>query len=424
MRFFHLSDLHIGRTLHGYSLKEDQEHILGEVVEYAKKLRPDAIVIAGDIYDRPAPSAEAVTIFDGFLTALAKITPAIPVLMIAGNHDSAGRLDYARRILENQNIYIAGKVPSREDPETCGHIRKVTLGDAFGEVDFYLLPFLKPGYVRGLFTDSQEIKSEEVPQLEGANEAARTDSRTDALLLGGKTEQMAADKDAPRTYSEAVARMIEREHIDWTRRNVLVSHQFYTGAGQEMMTCDSEIFSVGGIDNVDIRGIQNFDYAALGHLHGAQSAGLEYIRYCGTLLKYSVSEAKQEKSLHMVELTEKGGAVKIEKLPLHPLRDVQVLRGTLEDILQSAVSDDYVSITLTDDTEHYRPKEQLERRFSHILEIRVDNERTRRRLHWEEEEEPAGTPLSVFSEFFEEMQGRAMSEEEETMMEHVMDTLL
>lgn len=390
MRFFHLSDLHIGRTLHGYSLKEDQEHILGEVVEYAEKLRPDAIVIAGDIYDRPAPSAEAVTIFDGFLTALAKITPAIPVLMIAGNHDSAGRLDYARRILEHQNIYIAGKVPSREDPETCGHIRKVTLRDAFGEVDFYLLPFLKPGYVRGLFADSQETDSEE----------------------------------APRTYSEAVARMIEREHIDWTRRNLLVSHQFYTGAGQEMMTCDSEIFSVGGIDNVDIRGIQNFDYAALGHLHGAQSAGTEYIRYCGTLLKYSVSEAKQEKSLHMVELAEKGSAVKIEKLPLHPLRDVQVLRGDLEDILQSAVSDDYVSITLTDDTEHYRSKEQLERRFSHILEIRVDNERTRRRLHWEEEEEPAGTPLSVFSEFFEEMQGRAMSEEEETMMEHVMDTLL
>lgn len=390
MRFFHLSDLHIGRTLHGYSLKEDQEHILGEVVEYAEKLRPDAIVIAGDIYDRPAPSAEAVTIFDGFLTALAKITPAIPVLMIAGNHDSAGRLDYARRILENQNIYIAGKVPSREDPETCGHIRKVTLRDAFGEVDFYLLPFLKPGYVRGLFADSQETDSEE----------------------------------APRTYSKAVARMIEREHIDWTRRNVLVSHQFYTGAGQEMATCDSEIFSVGGIDNVDIRGIRNFDYAALGHLHGAQRAGTEYIRYCGTLLKYSVSEAKQEKSLHMVELAEKGSAVKIEKLPLHPLRDVQVLRGDLEDILQSAVSDDYVSITLTDDTEHYRPKEQLERRFSHILEIRVDNERTRRRLHWEEEEEPAGTPLSVFSEFFEEMQGRAMSEEEETMMEHVMDTLL
>lgn len=409
MRFFHLSDLHIGRTLHGYSLKEDQEHILGEVVEYAEKLRPDAIVIAGDIYDRPAPSAEAVTIFDGFLTALAKITPAIPVLMIAGNHDSAGRLDYARRILENQNIYIAGKVPSREDPETCGHIRKVTLGDAFGEVDFYLLPFLKPGYVRGLFTDTRETDSEAAaPQPEGGRETTGT---------GGENV-------VPRTYSEAVARMIEREHIDWTRRNVLVSHQFYTGAGQEMATCDSEIFSVGGIDNVDIRGIQNFDYAALGHLHGAQKAGEEYIRYCGTLLKYSVSEAKQEKSLHMVELAEKGSAVKIEKLPLHPLRDVQVLRGNLEDILQSAASDDYVSITLTDDTEHYRPKEQLERRFSHILEIRVDNERTRRRLHWEEEEEPAGTPLSVFSEFFEEMQGRAMSEEEETMMEHVMDTLL
>ena len=264
MKFFHLSDLHIGKQLHHYNLREDQEHILAEVLSYAASIHPDAIVIAGDIYDKSVPSGEAVSLFDEFLTALAKIEPAIPVLIISGNHDSAQRLDYASRLLGSHQIYIAGQAPEKE----VDRLKKITLTDEFGEVDFWLLPFLKPGYVRKIF--------------------------------GG---------DVPESYTAAVQGILEREKIDFSRRNVLVSHQFYTGKGETPTTCESEVVSVGGIDNVDISVVQEFDYVALGHLHGAQRVGQEKIRYCGTLLKYSVSEASQKKTLHVVELKDRKSVV-------------------------------------------------------------------------------------------------------------------
>lgn len=380
MRFFHLSDLHIGKHLHHYSLKEDQEHILREVTEYAKELRPDAIVIAGDIYDKSVPAAEAVTVFDDFLTALAELRPAIPILLIAGNHDSAERLDYARRILKTRQIYIAGNAPeTAEDFLEC-----ITLTDKEGQVNFYLLPFLKPGYVRNVFSDG-----------------------------------------IPESYQAAVEKLISREKIDWSQRNVLVSHQFYTGNGQEAETCDSEMFSVGGIDRIDSRCIQDFDYVALGHLHGNQKAGAEHIRYCGTLLKYSVSEAAQEKCLQLVTLGKKGEPVQIEKFPLHPLRDVRKIKGKLSEILDSAQpenKEDYVSITLTDETEPYKPKEQLESVYSHILEVRIDNTRTRQKLE-DFQEESLADPLSVFGEFYREMQGRELSENELEIVQSLMDRM-
>lgn len=376
MRFFHLSDLHIGKQLHHYNLKEDQEHILKEVIEYAKKIRPDAIVIAGDIYDKSVPSAEAVAIFDDFLTSLAQIEPVIPILMIAGNHDSAQRLDYASRILGHHNIHIAGNPPE----EKTEYMKKVTLEDTFGEVHFYLLPFLKPGYVKH-----------------------------------------ALDKPAE-SYSEAAAKMIEREHIDYGQRNVLVSHQFYVGNGEIPATCDSENISVGGIDQVDIACVKSFDYVALGHLHGAQRVSFEHIRYSGTLLKYSVSEAGQEKSLHVVTLGEKESEVRIEKLPLHSLRDVRKLKGNLADIIEEAKpenKDDYVSITLTDEVDPYKPKEQLEKVYTHILEIRMDNTRTRQKLEGFQEEIRMADPMALFAEFYKEIQGRELSEDEKDIMAEV-----
>ena len=311
MKFFHLSDLHIGKQLHRYNLKEDQQVILKEVITYAKELRPDAIVIAGDIYDKSVPSAEAVNVFDEFLTDLSEITPEIPILIISGNHDSPDRLKYASEILKRHHIYLAGNVPER--PEE--HIEKVTLHDAYGEVDFYLLPFMKPAYVKNIFVDG-----------------------------------------TPETYSDAVKEIIKREKIDYKdKRNVLVSHQFYVGEKAESPeTCDSEVFSVGGIDNVDIGSVKEFDYVALGHLHGAQCIGKPEIRYCGTLLKYSVSESTQNKSLTVVTLKAKGEKPEIENYPLHPLRDVRKKKGTLDEIIKEAQEtekDDYISITLTDEIE-------------------------------------------------------------------------
>ena len=381
MKFFHLSDLHIGKQLHHYNLREDQEHILAEVLSYAASIHPDAIVIAGDIYDKSVPSGEAVSLFDEFLTALAKIEPAIPVLIISGNHDSAQRLDYASRLLGSHQIYIAGQTPEEE----ADGLKKITLTDAFGEVDFWLLPFLKPGYVRKIF--------------------------------GGEV---------PESYTAAVQGILEREKIDFSRRNILVSHQFYTGKGESPVTCDSEVLSVGGIDNVDISAVQEFDYVALGHLHGAQRVGQEKIRYCGTLLKYSVSEANQKKTLHVVELKEKGSEPEIQKLPLHPLRDVRKLRGTLEEILEAedgTGSEDYVSVTLTDEVDPYKPKEQLERKFHHILEVRMDNERTRQKLEFSEEQIRIGTPFETFCDFYKEMQGQEMSEQEQKILREILSEM-
>ena len=381
MKFFHLSDLHIGKQLHCYNLKEDQQVILKEVITYAKELRPDAIVIAGDIYDKSVPSAEAVNVFDEFLTDLSEITPEIPILIISGNHDSPDRLKYASEILKRHHIYLAGNVPER--PEE--HIEKVTLHDAYGEVDFYLLPFMKPAYVKNIFVDG-----------------------------------------TPETYSDAVKEIIKREKIDYKdKRNVLVSHQFYVGEKAESPeTCDSEVFSVGGIDNVDIGSVKEFDYVALGHLHGAQCIGKPEIRYCGTLLKYSVSESTQNKSLTVVTLKAKGEKPEIENYPLHPLRDVRKKKGTLDEIIKEAQEtekDDYISITLTDEIDPYKPKEQLERIFSHILEIRVDNQRTRTKLKEMDEELVMKDPFTSFAEFYKEMQGREMNGEEETIMKEIFD---
>lgn len=376
MKFFHLSDLHIGKHLHHYNMKEDQEQILGEVVEYAKKIRPDAIVIAGDVYDKSVPSAEAVTIFDWFLTELSKLQ--VPVLLIAGNHDSPERLDYASQILGQQNIYIAGRPPELKEE----HLKKVTLQDEFGEVDFYLLPFLKPGYVRNVF------------------------------------------ETIPESYSEAVRMVIEREQIDWNRRNVLISHQFYVGNGEVPQTCDSENISVGGIDQVDINSIAKFDYVALGHLHGAQRVGLPQIRYAGTLLKYSVSESVQNKSLHVVTVGEKNVEVQVEKLPLHPLRDVRKIRGNLKEILEEALPEnkqDYVSITLTDEVDPYKPKEQLEKVYTHILEVRMDNTRTRQKLEDFQEEVRMSDPLEIFAEFYKEIQGKELTKEEIAVMTDIIE---
>ena len=381
MKFFHLSDLHIGKQLHRYNLKEDQQVILKEVITYAKELRPDAIVIAGDIYDKSVPSAEAVNVFDEFLTDLSEITPEIPILIISGNHDSPDRLKYASEILKRHHIYLAGNVPER--PEE--HIEKVTLHDEYGEVDFYLLPFMKPAYVKNIFVDG-----------------------------------------TPETYSDAVKEIIKREKIDYKdKRNVLVSHQFYVGEKAESPeTCDSEVFSVGGIDNVDIGSVKEFDYVALGHLHGAQCIGKPEIRYCGTLLKYSVSESTQNKSLTVVTLKAKGEKPEIENYPLHPLRDVRKKKGTLDEIIKEAQEtekDDYISITLTDEIDPYKPKEQLERIFSHILEIRVDNQRTRTKLKEMDEELVMKDPFTSFAEFYKEMQGREMNGEEETIMKEIFD---
>jgi exonuclease SbcD len=377
MRFFHLSDLHIGKQLHYYNLKEDQEYILKQIVDAAKEFEPDAVVLAGDIYDKSVPSAEAVAILNRFLTELTDSRPGMPVMMIAGNHDSAQRLDFASDILDRQKIYIAGLPPRREDE----HLKKVVLNDEFGDVVFYLLPFVKPGYVRNLFPE-EEIES----------------------------------------YDKAIRCLIQREQIDITKRNVIVSHQFYTTNGKEPERSESEIINVGGLDNVDVEAIADFDYAALGHIHRGQSIGTAKNRYSGTMLKYSVSEENDEKYLSMVKIGAKGEEVILHKIPLRPLRDVKRVKGQLAEVLQKKeLRQHYVSVTITDEIEPYRMREQLEEYFPYLLEVRVENTRTKNSLTDFDEDIKLSSPLETFAEFFAEMQGREMSEQEWKLLGSIME---
>lgn len=383
MRFFHLSDLHIGKQFYGYSLLEDQEWILKEILSLVKERKPDAVLIAGDIYDKSVPSAEAVAVLDRFLTDLAGIQPSIPVMIISGNHDSPERIAFAGGILENQQIYISGLPPTT--PEE--YLKKITLEDDWGEVDFWLLPYMKPGYVRRVFPG-----------------------------------------DEPETCQEAVSRIIDREILDIEKRNVILSHQFYIAGGVGPKQSDSETIVVGGLDQVEVKCLDRFEYAALGHIHRPQMMGKPSVRYCGTPLKYSVSEWNQEKSLTEVELREKGSQPVITQIPLHSLRDVKIIRGKLENIIFEAekgksseekICQDYVSVVLTDEQEPYQPKERLEAIFPQILEVRMDNSRTNSQEWLEEGADTVTDPREVFQRFFQQMQGRQMDEEEQQILEEV-----
>ncbi len=379
MKIFHISDLHIGKQLHYYSLNEEQRYILSRIVDKAEEYRPDVILIAGDIYDKSVPSGEAYEIFDEFLNNLADIQPSIPVLIIAGNHDNAKRLKYAGAFLEKQNIHIS-VLPPQEKNE---FLKKVILKDEYGEVNFYLLPFTKPGYVKHLFGDG-EIQD----------------------------------------YSSALKALIEREQIDWSKRNVLLAHQFFVSGGQEPEKCGSELtyISVGGIDSVDVDCVRKFDYAALGHIHGEQAIGEPHIRYSGTPMKYSVSEENHIKGITMATLGAKNSELKFERIPLVMAQDVRRIEGTLEEVIAQATEgnrNDYVSITLTDEERLYRPKDQLEEHYTHILEVRLEN----RNIHtgFSRTEEPGEhlEPLAAFAEFYQIMHDQPISEKEIKIMTEI-----
>ena len=335
MKFFHLSDLHIGLKLMNRDLREDQEYILDEITELARRERPDAVVIAGDIYDKAVPSAEAVEVFDRFLVGLTEAVPDAVIMMISGNHDSAPRIDCFRKVLSHQKVYMVGQPPRTEEE----YIEKVILEDKDGKVNFYLLPFVKPSMVK---------------QVVGVDENGNNLS-----------------------YNETLHRLIGREKINSDERNVLVSHQFYLPSGknaEDVERMDSEMRTVGNIDEVsDV--LEKFDYAALGHIHKPMKVGSELYRYCGTPLVCSVSEAQQQKGIIMVEMGVKG-EVKTTILPLEPLRQVKVVKGTLEEVLKESCKD-YVTVILTDkaDLDVIDMQERIRLAFPNLLEIRRENQR-------------------------------------------------
>lgn len=379
MKFFHLSDLHIGLKLLGRDLMEDQVYILDQIAGAARREQPDAIVIAGDIYDKAVPSAEAVAAFDGFIAALSEAAPEAELMLISGNHDSATRLNLFRGVLDRQKIHMIGLPPQRPGER----VEVVTLRDEHGPVDFYLLPFVKPSMVKAI---------------------VGTDDSGNNL-----------------SYEESLRRLIDREGIDTARRNVLVSHQFYVPAGsraEDVARMDSEICTVGNIDAVNAELLSPFDYAALGHIHRPTPVGCDRFRYCGTPLACSVSEAGQQKGIVAVELGEKGD-VRTSVIPLTPLRQVRVLSGALEEVLAQACGD-YVTTVLTGDIteDAFDLRDRLRAAFPNLLEIRRELPRGTAdgpRL----EAEDALDPLALCGAFLGELDG-----EEQALLAEVINSLM
>lgn len=383
MKFFHVSDLHIGKLLGSYDITEIQLDVFNQIIEAVKNEKPDAIIMAGDIYDKSAPSGDAFELFNTFLNMFDELEDKPTVLIISGNHDSTLRLNYASTFLKKHKIYIATALPATEDE----HIEKVVLSDANGDVNFYLLPFVRPADARNLFPEDVKIA----------------------------------------TYDDAFMKILGREAVDYQARNVLVAHQFFMASGSETKRCDSEVryISVGGIDSVDISHVEKFDYVALGHIHTSQKVGREHIRYSGTPVKYSVSEAADEKSITVVELGEKGEKAGISFIPLKMKHDVRKIRGTFDEVIAMAGEgdDDYVSITLTDEDSIFNVKERLNEFYSHILDVTFDNTRTRALMVNDTEDGEKTDVLSLFNDFYLEMNGNPLDEKQLEFMTKIVSEL-
>lgn len=374
MKLIHLSDLHLGKRVNEFSMIDDQRHVLDQILRVIDAERPDAVLIAGDVYDKPVPTAEAVALLDWFLVELSG--RQLQVFVISGNHDSAERMAFGGRLMEQSGVHLA--------PVYDGTVARWTLTDEHGPVHLYLLPFVKPVHVRRCFPE-REIE----------------------------------------TYTDAVAAAVEAMDVDPAARNVLVTHQFVTGAAR----CESEEVSVGGSDNVDASVFDGFDYVALGHLHGPQTVGRETVRYCGTPLKYSFSEAHHKKSVTVVELGEKG-TVTVRTVPLTPRRDLVELRGAYEEVTRrdfyegNGYQDSYVHITLTDEEDVPDALGKLRLIYPYLMKLDYDNQRTHAAGVGDEGVDlQRKSPMELLEEFYAMQNGQPMGQEQRQFARQLMERI-
>ena len=373
MKLIHLSDLHIGKRVNEVSMIEEQEYILNQILEITDAEQPEAFLISGDVYDKTVPSAEAVSLFDSFLYRLAQ--KKLDVFIISGNHDSPERLAFGGRLMEHTGIHLS--------PVYDGQIVPITLTDENGEVDFWMLPFVKPAHVKRFYPEES------------------IESYTDALKV-------------------AVTSM----GMDPARRNVLLTHQFVTGSA----TCESEEIIVGGTDNVDAAVFEDFDYVALGHIHGPQNIGSEKIRYCGTPLKYSFSEAGHKKSVTVVELGEKG-SFRLHTVPLTPLHDLREIRGTYDEVTaksfyENTAAEDYLHITLTDEEDVPEAMARLRVIYPNLMKLTYDNARTRSNTVIEGAVDvQKKSPLQLFGELYELQNNQGMSDIQKDYMLQLIESI-
>ncbi len=366
MKFLHLSDLHLGKSVYDFSLIDDQEHILKSILRAADEFKPHCALISGDVFDRGVAPTEALRLFDDFLFGLT--AQGIRIFIISGNHDSADRLAFASRLIRGAGVHIAGAF--------SGSVERYTEIDEHGEVDIYLLPFIKPALVRRYFP-AVEIE----------------------------------------TWTDAVRAVLNQARVDPGRRSVLLAHQFVTGA----LRTESEEVNVGGADNVDAGAFSGFDYVALGHLHGRQSVGRAALRYCGSPLKYSFSEADQDKTLTLVEVGEKG-SVRIREAPLTPKRDMKEIRGSYMELASRAFyqhldRDHYYRVTLTDEQDQPDAMAKLRVIYPNLMRLDYDNMRTRTEsLVGGGEDTSRLSPLELFERLYTQQNNRGLSPEQKAYL--------
>lgn len=369
MRLLHISDLHLGKRVNEYSMLEDQTHILEQILKIADQEQAQGVLIAGDVYDKPVPPAEAVRLLDYLLSSFAD--RKIPVFFISGNHDSRDRLSFGAELFKKSGVYMASE----------GFLEKVDREDEYGELSIWLMPFLKPAQVRSVYPE-KDIQ----------------------------------------TYTDAVRAVLEEADLDPATRNILVAHQFVAGAVQ----CESEEVSIGGLDQVDVSVFDGFEYVALGHLHRPQSVTRETVRYCGTPLKYSFSEVHDQKSVTIVELKEKGETA-IKTVPLTPLRDMKELKGTYLQLTsrpfyEKQERDSYFRITLTDKEDVMDAVGKLRMIYPNLMKLDYDNVRVRTQMQYEEMEAvEQKRPDEVVAEFYQVVNGRPLSDEQSKLVEEMME---
>lgn len=366
MRILHTADLHIGKSVHDFSMLEDQRAILTQITEILRREKIDVMLLAGDIYDRTVPSAQAVTLLDEFLTNVSRMK--IPVIAISGNHDSPERLEFLNGVLEKQGIFISGIYKDV--------LKKVTLEDSYGKVTFICLPYFRSGE------------------------------------LGLKSSQEVAEK------------LLTEAEIDTTQRNVLLTHYFVTDHGRAPELSDSETaLQVGGIDNVEAEVFEDYDYVALGHIHRPQQIGDRMMYYAGSPLKYSFSEADQEKSVNIITLKEKGD-ITVTKESLKPVHDMRKIRGTMEQILQAASGPrdlDYIQVSLTDENELYNPMEMLRSVYPNVMELILTKNLVREEQQNEKRQaDRSRTPMQMFEDFYREVRREEMDEARKDLILEIM----
>lgn len=374
MKFIHLSDLHIGKRVNEYSMLEDQEYILNQIIAIIDEQKPDGVIIAGDVYDKSVPSAEAVALFDDFLFELSKRN--LYVFVISGNHDSPERIAFGGRLMEASRIYMS--------PVYDGAVSPVTLEDEYGKINVWMLPFAKPVHIRK-FNEDAEIS----------------------------------------TYTDAMRVAINNMNVDANERNIMITHQFVTGAERT----ESEEISVGGTDNVDISVFENFDYTALSHIHRPQNCKSEKVRYSGTPLKYSFSESKDNKSVTIVELKEKGN-LSVDTIPLKPLRDMIEIKGKYNEIMlrdfykNTSYHEDYVHITLTDEDDIPDAIGKLRTVYRNLMKLDYDNLRTRNMNSVDGAANvEKKSPYEHFSEFYEKQNNQPMNDNQSDFMKKLIEEI-